>query len=204
MVPTTIVGCRNPNYKKQVMHKVLIIDNYDSFTYNLVHYLEALGAQVKVVRNDKLHIASILNFQKIIISPGSGLPNKSGQLINFLKEHKTTKSILGICLGQQAIAEIFGGELSQLNNVNHGISTAVNHFNNDVIYTEIPKVFQAGLYHSWETKNLSRELITTALSESGIIMSFRHIKYDVRAVQYHPESILTPFGKTILKNWLNK
>lgn len=185
------------------MSKVLIIDNYDSFTYNLAHYLEALACKVKIVRNDELNSSSIHDFQKIIISPGPGLPSESGQLVNFLIKYQTSKSILGICLGQQAIAEIFGGELAPLEIVNHGVATTITHLENDSIYKDIPKSFQVGLYHSWKTVNLSNKLITTARSKNGLIMSIKHIEYDIRAVQYHPESIMTPYGKSILNNWIN-
>jgi len=184
------------------MYKVLVIDNYDSFTYNLVHYLEALNCSVKTLRNDELDHAIIDSYHKVIISPGSGLPNEAGKLIDFLKAYKNKKSILGICLGQQAIAEVFGGELAPLKEVNHGITSMLTHLNNDLIYQNIPTSFQAGLYHSWKTINLPKNLITTAYSESGISMSIKHSEYNIRALQYHPESIMTPFGKQILKNWL--
>lgn len=185
------------------MSKVLIIDNYDSFTYNLAHYLEALACKVKIVRNDELDNDLIHNFHKIVISPGPGLPSESGQLLEFLTKYQTSKSILGICLGQQAIAELFGGELAPLEKVNHGVATTITHLNNDSIYKDIPTSFQVGLYHSWETVNLSNKLIPTARSKDGLIMSIKHIEYDIKAVQYHPESIMTPYGKSILKNWIN-
>jgi len=185
------------------MHKVLIIDNYDSFTYNLAHYLEALDCKVRIIRNDELNSAIIDDYKKIIISPGPGLPEEAGQLKEFISKYASTKSIFGICLGQQAIAEVFGGKLTPLQQVNHGIKVSIFHHNNDSIYNDIPNSFQVGLYHSWETVNLNNELIPTALSDNEIIMSFKHIKYDLRAVQYHPESIMTPYGKTILRNWLN-
>lgn len=185
------------------MQQVLIIDNYDSFTYNLAHYLEALDCKVTVVRNDRFKRSQIDNFQKIIISPGPGLPKESGNIIDFLINYKTTKSILGICLGQQAIAEVFQGKLSQLKHVSHGEEAMITHLDNDFIYQNVPPLFQVGLYHSWETVNIANNLIPTALSKDGTVMSFKHIEHDIRAVQYHPESIMTPFGKTILKNWLN-
>jgi len=183
---------------------VLIIDNYDSFTYNLVHYFEALNAAVSVLRNDVITTELINNFDKIVISPGSGLPEKAGQVNTFIKQFAPSKSILGICLGQQAIAEVFGGKLKILPKAQHGVPTLVTHLSNDtVLYKGIPKTFQAGLYYSWETTELPKELEATSLTSDGIIMSIKHKKYDLRAVQYHPESILTPFGKNILENWLN-
>ncbi len=185
------------------MQQVLIIDNYDSFTYNLVHYLEGLDCVVTVLRNDELKSSDVTSFHKIIISPGAGLPKEAGQLNTFLKKMIPTKSILGICLGQQAIAEIFGGELVALAKVAHGVSCSTTHLENDSIYTNIPKVFNVGLYHSWHTVKLPKELETTAYNPDGIVMSLKHISYDLRALQYHPESIMTPFGKQILKNWLS-
>lgn len=185
------------------MCSVLIIDNYDSFTYNLVHYLEALDCEVTVIRNDKIESQIVDKFQKIIISPGSGLPKESGQLNLFIKQYASSKSILGICLGQQAITEMFGGNLESLSTVKHGVTCRISHFKNDIIYRNIPENFQVGLYHSWHTTNLTDKLIQTAISQDGIIMSLKHKKYDLRAVQYHPESIMTPYGKEILKNWLH-
>lgn len=182
---------------------VLIIDNYDSFTYNLVHYFEALNCKVSVVRNDELTDEIINRFSKIVVSPGSGLPKDAGNLMPFLKTYHQTKSILGICLGQQAIAELFRGKLKKLPEVKHGVSCTVKHRENDGIYSNIPKTFTAGLYYSWHITDLPKEIITTAVSEEGIIMSIKHKDYDLRAVQYHPESIMTAFGINILENWLN-
>ena len=181
---------------------VLVIDNYDSFTYNLVHYLEALDCEVRVIRNDEITDTVIQSFHKIVISPGPGLPDEAGQLKQFIKQYAATKSILGICLGQQAIAEIFDGKLEALAEVKHGITNTIKHLNNDEIYQNIPEVFQVGLYHSWHSVGLSKKLIPTAIAEDGTIMSLKHYKFDVRAVQYHPESIMTEYGKKILKNWL--
>ena len=183
---------------------VLIIDNYDSFTYNLVHYFEALNAEVSVIRNDAITIEVLNKFDKIVISPGSGLPKEAGQVNTFIKQFAPSKSILGICLGQQAIAEVFGGKLKILPKAQHGVASQVTHLSNDaVLYKGIPKTFRAGLYYSWETTELPKELEVTSLTSDGIIMSIKHKKHDLRAVQYHPESILTPFGKNILENWLN-
>ena len=186
------------------MQQVLIIDNYDSFTYNLVHYLEGIDCVVTVLRNDELENLNVTSFHKIIISPGAGLPKEAGQLNSFIKKQAPTKSILGICLGQQAIAEVFGGVLKILPQVKHGVSCSITHLNNDSIYNNIPKVFNVGLYHSWHTVKLPKELEITAYDFDGIVMSLKHISYDLRALQYHPESIMSPFGKQILKNWLNE
>jgi anthranilate synthase component 2 len=181
---------------------VLLVDNYDSFTYNLVHYLEALNCKVQVVRSDKLTENIINKYHKIVISPGSGLPKDTVDLLNFIKKYASSKSILGICLGQQAIAELFGGSLKALPSVKHGVSCRIKHLENDLIYNKIPTNFSVGLYFSWETLKLPTDLIPTAVSNEGIIMSFKHNKFDLKAIQYHPESIMTNFGKNILKNWL--
>jgi len=182
---------------------ILIIDNYDSFTYNLVHYFESLNCEVTVARNDELMELLLDNFKKIVVSPGSGLPKEAGNLMPFLKAYYTKKSILGICLGQQAIAELFNGELKELSEVKHGVSCTISHKGNDTLYSNIPREFKVGLYYSWHITNLPKNIIATALSNEGIIMSIKHNKHDIRAVQYHPESIMTPLGKDILKNWLN-
>lgn len=186
------------------MKKVLVIDNYDSFTYNLVHYLQDLNCDVTVKRNDKLTLKEVEKFDKVLLSPGPGIPDEAGLLKSIIKEYAPTKSIFGICLGQQAIAEVFGGKIENLDRVYHGVSTNVELINIDeVLYKDIPKEIVVGRYHSWVvSKNLPKDLVATSIDENGEIMSLRHKKYDVRAVQYHPESILTPEGKKILKNWV--
>jgi len=186
------------------MKKVLVIDNYDSFTYNLVHYLQDLNCDVTVKRNDKLTLKEVEKFDKVLLSPGPGIPDEAGLLKSIIKEYAPTKSIFGICLGQQAIAEVFGGKIENLDRVYHGVSTNVKLTNTDeVLYKDIPKEIVVGRYHSWVvSKNLPKDLVATSIDENGEIMSLRHKKYDVRAVQYHPESILTPEGKKILKNWV--
>jgi anthranilate synthase component II len=186
------------------MKKVLVIDNYDSFTYNLVHYLQDLDCDVTVKRNDKLTLMEVDNYDKILLSPGPGIPDEAGLLKPIIKEYAATKSILGICLGQQAIAEVFGGKIENLDNVYHGVSTEVDLTNKDeVLYKGIPNKLEVGRYHSWVVKKtLPKELITTSVDINGEIMSLKHKDFDVRAVQYHPESILTPKGKQILKNWV--
>ncbi|MCF6296478.1 MAG: aminodeoxychorismate/anthranilate synthase component II [Flavobacteriaceae bacterium] len=186
------------------MKKILVIDNYDSFTYNLVHYLHDLICDVTVKRNDKLTLDEVEAYDKILLSPGPGIPDEAGLLKPIIKQYATTKSILGICLGQQAIAEVFGGEIENLSEVYHGVSTEIELINNDeVLYKEIPKKIEVGRYHSWVvSKNLPEELMITSIDKKGEIMSLRHKNLDVRAVQYHPESILTPQGKKILENWV--
>ncbi|MEN8186166.1 MAG: aminodeoxychorismate/anthranilate synthase component II [Bacteroidota bacterium] len=187
------------------MKKVLVIDNYDSFTYNLVHYLQDLNCDVTVKRNDKLILDEVKGFDKILLSPGPGIPDEAGLLKPIIKQYAKTKSILGICLGQQAIAEVFGGKIENLDQVYHGVATEVELTNQDeVLYKDIPGKFDVGRYHSWVvSQKLPKELIVTSVDENGEIMSLKHKDYDVRAVQYHPESILTPEGKQILKNWVD-
>ena len=187
-----------------MMKKILVIDNYDSFTYNLVHYLQDLDCEVEVRRNDKLELSEAESFDKILLSPGPGIPDEAGLLKEIIQQYAASKSILGICLGQQAIAEVFGGRLDNLDKVYHGVSTLIERVNEDeVIYRDLPRTLEVGRYHSWVVaKHLPEDLIVTSVDKGGEIMSLRHKKLDVRAVQYHPESILTPHGKTILKNWV--
>jgi anthranilate synthase component 2 len=186
------------------MKNILVIDNYDSFTYNLVHYLHDLNCDVTVKRNDKLTLEEVEEFDKILLSPGPGIPDEAGLLKPIIKKYAATKSILGICLGQQAIAEVFGGSIENLDKVYHGVSTEIELINDDeVLYNGIPKKIEVGRYHSWVvSENLPKDLIVTSVDANGEVMSLRHKHYDVRAVQYHPESILTPEGKKILKNWV--
>ena len=186
------------------MKKVFVIDNYDSFTYNLVHYLEELGCEVIVKRNDQFKLDELQEYNLILLSPGPGIPNESGLLKASIKRYAKTKKILGICLGQQAIAEVFGGSLINLDKVYHGISTPVTISEEDVLFEGLPKTFEVGRYHSWVVQTpLPKELIPTSFDQDGQLMSLRHKIYDVRAVQYHPESVLTPNGKKILENWIN-
>ena len=185
-----------------MFQKILLIDNYDSFTYNLVHYLERFDIDVTVVKNDVLQSINIDLYDKILISPGPGLPSESGELMAFLKKYITTQSILGICLGHQALGELFGCKLTNLDHVQHGVCMRINHFDNDTLYKNIPKSFNVGLYHSWHLEELSSELIPTAISETGVIMSFKHQTLDIKGIQYHPESIMTDYGLQIVENWL--
>ncbi len=185
--------------------RILVFDNYDSFTYNLVHLVKQLGyMNVEVYRNDKISIESIDQYDKILLSPGPGIPSESGILLDLIKVYAPTKSILGVCLGLQAIGEAFGGKLVNLSNVYHGVALETEIVENDVLFQSLPKKIQVGRYHSWA---LSRDnfpdcLTITAIDEKGTIMALSHKKYDVRAVQFHPESVLTPCGETIIKNWL--
>jgi anthranilate synthase component 2 len=183
---------------------VLVIDNYDSFTYNLVHYLEALGSEVTVKRNDRLTLDEVESFDKIVLSPGPGIPDEAGLLKEIIKKYAPTKSIFGVCLGQQAIGEVFGGSLINLDKVYHGIATKINITKDDILFEGMPKEIAVGRYHSWVVDaNLPESLEATSFDENGQVMSLRHKEYDVRAVQFHPESVLTPKGKKILENWLS-
>lgn len=188
------------------MKKVLVIDNYDSFTYNLVHYLEDLNCNVTVKRNDKLTIDFVEQFDKIVLSPGPGIPEEAGLLKEIIKTFAPTKSIFGVCLGQQAIAEVFGGQLINLNDVYHGVSTKVTiTVDDESLFNGLEKNIEVGRYHSWVVDpNLPESLEATSVDENGQIMSLRHKIYDVKGVQYHPESVLTPYGKKILENWLKE
>lgn len=186
------------------MKKVIIIDNYDSFTYNLVHYLEDLNAEVTVYRNDEFELNELDKFDKILLSPGPGIPEEAGLLLDVIKKYAPTKSILGICLGQQAIGEVFGGSLINLEKVYHGVSSKVKLQKEDSLFKDLPIQFEVGRYHSWviNPDDFPDDLEITSVDENGEIMSIRHKTYDVKGVQYHPESILTPHGKKILENWL--
>jgi anthranilate synthase component 2 len=190
--------------------KILIFDNYDSFTYNLVHVVEKIiHAKVDVFRNDKISLEDINKYDKIILSPGPGLPCESGLLLPLIKEYASSKSILGVCLGQQAIGEVFGGKLINLKEVYHGVATKIKVneqrilFENDV-FKSLPKELEVGRYHSWivDKNNFPNELEITATDENGYVMGLRHKTFDVQGVQFHPESVLTPDGEKMMRNWL--
>jgi anthranilate synthase component 2 len=185
--------------------KILVIDNYDSFTYNLVHYLEDLNCEVTVYRNDEFDIDEIAIFDKILLSPGPGIPDEAGLLKEVIRKYAPTKSIFGVCLGQQAIGEVFGGTLSNLDKVYHGVATMVKTVVDDeVLFEGLGTEFEVGRYHSWVVDaDLPDVLEATSFDENGQVMSLRHKTYDVRGVQFHPESVLTPNGKKILENWVN-
>lgn len=185
--------------------KVLVIDNYDSFTYNLVHLLQELGQEYEVVRNDKFDIGYIDKFDKILLSPGPGIPEEAGLLMDVIRKYAPTKSILGICLGQQAIAEVFGGKLFNLPKPLHGVSSSIIITDKkEKLFHNFPSDSKIGRYHSWAVQpdSLPDSIKITAVDENGIIMAITHTEYDVRAVQFHPESVLTDNGKLLIANWL--
>ena len=188
------------------MEKILLIDNFDSFTFNLYHYLEELwSGKIAVKRNNDLKLEEVMKFHKIVISPGPGLPEQAGNLLPILKEIKFKKKILGICLGMQAIAQVFDSKLINLKDIVHGQSSNLNVLKkNHLLYRNLPKRFKVGRYHSWAVNpdQLSKDLIVTAKDEHGNIMSLMHKDLPIYAVQYHPESVLSEFGKEIIKNWL--
>ena len=185
---------------------IVIIDNYDSFTYNLSHVVKELGAIVTVYRNDQFEIRQLEAFDKIILSPGPGIPAEAGQLLDVIQAYAPKKPILGVCLGHQAIAESFGGTLTNLSEVFHGVATPISITSEDeYLFAGLPSQFEVGRYHSWvaEAQTLPPSLEITSVSDEGYIMSLRHRQYDIRGIQFHPESVLTPNGKTILQNWIN-
>ncbi len=190
--------------------KILIFDNYDSFTYNLVHVVEKIiHGKVDVFRNDKIALEKINDYDKIILSPGPGLPNESGLLLPLIKEYASSKSILGVCLGHQAIGQVFGGNLVNLSTVYHGVATNIEikqertQSKNDV-FNELPDEMEVGRYHSWivSKENFPEVLEITAEDAKGYVMALRHKTYDVQGVQFHPESVLTPLGEKMMRNWL--
>ena len=197
--------------------KILVFDNYDSFTYNLVHLIEKItNEKVDVFRNDEINLDDIAKYDKIILSPGPGIPSEAGLLLDVIKKYASTKSILGVCLGHQAIGEAFGGKLVNLSTVYHGVATPVSILklkpavngsqkSSKNLYDGLPEQISVGRYHSWivSDENLPKELIITAKDENGYIMGLKHTSFDVEGVQFHPESILTPDGEKIMRNWLN-
>lgn len=184
--------------------KIVIIDNYDSFTYNLAHLVRELGAEVTVYRNDKFDMAQLEAFDKIILSPGPGIPAEAGQLLDVIRTYAGKKPILGVCLGHQAIGEVFGGQLTNLSDVYHGVATPCKIIEADYLFQGLTSQIEIGRYHSWvvDTKDFPSCLEVTSVSNEGYIMSLRHREFDIRGIQYHPESILTPQGKDIMQNWL--
>ena len=187
--------------------KILVIDNYDSFVYNLVHYIREFVDDVTVWRNDQFELDDVAAFDKIVLSPGPGIPEEAGLLKAVVERYAPTKSMLGVCLGQQAIGEVFGGSLINLDQVFHGVGTHVERLVDDEpLFAGLPKNFQVGRYHSWVVarEDFPQDLEITAVDESGQIMALRHKKYDLRGVQFHPESVLTPHGKSMIKNWLKQ
>jgi anthranilate synthase component 2 len=194
--------------------KILVFDNYDSFTYNLVHLVEKiLHQKVEVHRNDQIPLEKVKDYDKIILSPGPGIPEEAGLLLPLIKEYASSKSILGVCLGHQAIGQAFGGKLINLSTVYHGVATPVTinrkalngkpSFSRD-LFKGLPDELEVGRYHSWivADENLPSELLVTARDENNYIMAMQHKNYDVQGVQFHPESVLTPKGEEIMRNWL--
>ncbi len=187
--------------------RILIVDNYDSFTYNLVHLINELGLECEVWRNDQFKLEDIAQFDKIILSPGPGIPSEAGLLLDVIKAYAPTKSIFGVCLGQQAIAEVFGGSLYNLSRPMHGIATPVKVTDTaEPLFVGLPEQINVGRYHSWvvSKEDLPNDLVVTAIDEKdNSIMALRHKTLDVRGVQFHPESVLTEYGKEMMRNWLN-
>jgi len=190
--------------------KILVFDNYDSFTYNLVHLIELIThIKVDVYRNDQVALEQVNAYDKIILSPGPGIPREAGMLLPLIREYAPKKSILGVCLGHQAIGEAFGGILVNLSTVYHGLATKIQIGNRgsgvrSLLFDELPEEIEVGRYHSWiiSDENFPAELEVTARDENNYIMGLQHKRFDVQGVQFHPESILTPDGATIMKNWL--
>lgn len=185
--------------------KIVIIDNYDSFVYNLSHAIKELVAEVTVKRNDQFQLKELEEFDKILLSPGPGIPEEAGLLLDVIRTYAGKKPILGVCLGEQAIGEVYGGKLTNLDEVFHGIQSPVSLTATDYLFEGLPSTVQVGRYHSWvvDQKDFPDCLEVTAVSEEGYIMALRHRTLDVRGVQFHPESVLTPEGKQILGNWIH-
>lgn len=187
------------------MTRILVFDNYDSFTYNLVHLVEKITQQsVDVVRNDRIPLEKVRDYDKIILSPGPGIPSEAGLLLPLIREYAASKSMLGVCLGHQAIGEAFGGQLVNLSSVYHGVATPVTVLERGGIYEGLPEILEVGRYHSWVVgdERWPAELEVTARDDNGFIMGLRHRNFDVQGVQFHPESVLTPQGEQLLRNWL--
>lgn len=184
---------------------VVIIDNYDSFTYNLAHLVKELGVAVDVLRNNRFELKELERYDRIILSPGPGVPEEAGLLLDVIRIYSGKKPILGVCLGEQAIGQVFGGQLVNLSKVYHGIQTEIQLTEPDYIFRGLPEKIHVGRYHSWvvDTEGLPEVLTVTAVSPEGQIMALKHREYDVRGIQFHPESVLTPDGKQIIKNWLD-
>ncbi|MCQ2163172.1 MAG: aminodeoxychorismate/anthranilate synthase component II [Bacteroidales bacterium] len=186
--------------------RIAIIDNYDSFTYNLVHLVKELGAEVTVFRNDRFSMEELAGFDKLILSPGPGIPSEAGLLLDVIKEYSGRIPILGVCLGEQAIGEVFGGTLVNLGEVFHGVATPAHIVREDCLFEGLGKTVTVGRYHSWvvDAASFPEDLEILAVSDEGQVMALRHKTMDVRGVQFHPESVLTPDGKQMISNWLKK
>lgn len=184
--------------------RIVIVDNYDSFTYNLAHLLRELGAECSVVRNDKFQLAELEPFDKIVLSPGPGIPEEAGLLLDVIRTYAGRKPILGVCLGHQAIGQVFGSQLVNLATVYHGVATPCHLLADDYLFGGLPETVTVGRYHSWvvDGNTIPDCLEITARSDEGQVMALRHRQHDIRGIQFHPESILTPDGKTMLRNWI--
>ena len=185
--------------------KIVIIDNYDSFTYNLSHLVKELGAEVSVVRNDEFELEALDAFDKIILSPGPGIPSEAGLLLEVIRHYAGRKPILGVCLGHQAIGEVFGGQLTNLSTVFHGVATEGSQLGNDYLFDGLPERITMGRYHSWvvDREGWPEALEVTALSDEGQVMALRHREMDIHGIQFHPESVLTPDGRHMLENFIS-
>jgi anthranilate synthase component II len=189
------------------MGKILILDNYDSFTYNLVHIIRALGFTMDIIRNDKIKVEEVKKYDKILLSPGPGIPDEAGIMKQVIKEYGPTKSILGICLGHQGIAEVYGASLFNIPKVLHGVTSQVEITDDhESLFEGVPSGFQATHYHSWAVRNetMTSDLKITAINKEGLLMALSHVRYDVKGLQFHPESIMTTEGPKMIKNWLKK
>lgn len=191
------------------MNHIAIIDNYDSFTYNLVQLVEQAGARVTVLRNDRFALPDLAAYDKLLLSPGPGIPQEAGLLMPVIRTYAATKPILGVCLGEQAIGEAFGARLCNLSDVFHGVQTEISldgpGVADDYLFDGLPRRLAVGRYHSWvvNRENLPDVLAVTTVSDEGLIMGLRHRKLDVHGIQFHPESVLTPLGERIIRNWTN-
>jgi anthranilate synthase component 2 len=186
--------------------KILVLDNYDSFTYNLVHIIRALGHAVDIYRNDKISVEDVKKYDKILLSPGPGVPDEAGIMKAVISEYGPSKSILGICLGHQGIGEVFGASLINIPKVLHGVTSTVEvKDREEYLFNEVPQTFQGTHYHSWAVRadTINSDLKITAMNDEGLVMGLRHIRYDVKGLQFHPESIMTPEGPKMIANWLN-
>jgi len=186
--------------------KILVVDNYDSFTYNLVHALRKFqGVTVSVKRNDKIELQELEAYDKIVLSPGPGIPEEAGLMPEIIQAYAEKKPFLGVCLGHQALAESFGAKLKNMDKVLHGVATPIIQVNQSYLFDDVPETFKAGRYHSWivEKKDFPADLEVTCEDEQGRIMAFQHKTMDLVGVQFHPESVLTPMGMKILENWIN-
>lgn len=185
--------------------KILVLDNYDSFTYNLVHILRSLGHSPDVFRNDMITLAEVARYDKILLSPGPGIPDEAGIMKDVIREFSPVKSILGICLGHQGIGEVFGAKLFNIPRVLHGVTSTTRVTDGDeYLFNGVPREFQATHYHSWAIvpESINGDLKITATNDEGLVMGLAHRKYDVRGLQFHPESIMTPEGPKMIANWL--